>query len=288
MSYPKIIKTVIITGLSGSGKSTALNSLEDIGYYAIDNLPVFLLSDLLRQTGNGLLNKDKLALVMDCRDPSLLPSFEAVLGQIDNIDLDIIFLEAEEEVLLRRFSQLRRRHPLAKNCSIRQSIIREKELLQPLKQMATSSIDTTSLSPHELARQLRRKYTEPDADELVVNLMSFGFKHGQPTESESLWDVRFLPNPYFVPELKALTGLEKNVAEYVLNTDTSRRFFDLLEPMLLFLVPEYAREGKKQLTISIGCTGGKHRSVAVTEQIKKILSGKGFKLLVEHRDINKS
>lgn len=281
------IKTVIITGLAGSGKSTALAALEDIGYYAIDNLPVFLLKELLTQAEEGKLRNDKLALVMDCRDPLLLTSFETTLSQIKPKDLHILFLDADVAVLLRRFSQLRRNHPLAANCSIRDAILREKEALQPIRKIA-SIVDTSQLSPHDLGRQLRKIFGQSDKEKLTVNLLSFGFKHGPPPESESLWDVRFLPNPYFVPELKSRTGLEKDVAGYVLDNEISRYFFKLLEPMLFFLIPKYQEEGKVQLTISIGCTGGKHRSVAVTEKIRELLSRQSVNLIVEHRDIDKS
>lgn len=281
---------IIITGLAGAGKSTALNAFEDMGYYAIDNLPVFLLKDLQAKVGEEHLRDRKLALVMDCRDPSFLTSFAAAVGQIrDRVDMEILFLDCSEEVLLRRYSQLRRQHPLADDGTIHEAIIREKETLRPLLTQVTRVMDTSGLSPHELARQLRRIYGSEDAaDRLVVNLMSFGFKHGLPQETDIVWDVRFLPNPYFVPELKPSTGLNEKVAAYVLDNATSRHFFELLEPLLAFLIPQYKKEGKAQLTIGIGCTGGKHRSVAVTEKLKRLLAGHHVKLLVDHRDIDKA
>jgi UPF0042 nucleotide-binding protein len=281
---------IIITGLAGAGKSTALNAFEDMGYYAIDNLPVFLLKDLQAKVGKEHLRDRKLALVMDCRDPSFLTSFAAAVGQIrDRVDMEILFLDCSEEVLLRRYSQLRRQHPLADDGTIHEAIIREKETLRPLLTQVTRVMDTSGLSPHELARQLRRIYGSEDAaDRLVVNLMSFGFKHGLPQETDIVWDVRFLPNPYFVPELKPSTGLNEKVAAYVLDNATSRHFFELLEPLLAFLIPQYKKEGKAQLTIGIGCTGGKHRSVAVTEKLKRLLAGHHVKLLVDHRDIDKA
>jgi UPF0042 nucleotide-binding protein len=203
--------------------------------------------------------------------------------------MEILFLDCSEEVLLRRYSQLRRQHPLADDGTIHEAIIREKETLRPLLTQVTRVMDTSGLSPHELARQLRRIYGSEDAaDRLVVNLMSFGFKHGLPQETDIVWDVRFLPNPYFVPELKPSTGLNEKVAAYVLDNATSRHFFELLEPLLAFLIPQYKKEGKAQLTIGIGCTGGKHRSVAVTEKLKRLLAGHHVKLLVDHRDIDKA
>lgn len=287
MNSPKL-QIIIITGLAGAGKSTALNAFEDMGYYAIDNLPVFLLRELQDKAGTEHLPNRRLALVMDCRDPSFLPSFATVVMQTSSwVDKEILFLDCDEEVLLRRYSQLRRQHPLATEGTIREAISREKKTLQPLLSQATRVLDTSRVTPHELARLLRRIYGSPDADRFMVNLLSFGFKHGLPAETDTIWDVRFLPNPYFVPELKSFTGLDERVAHYVLENETSRRFFTLLEPMLEFLIPQYRTEGKAQLTIGIGCTGGKHRSVAVVELLKQFLSRHNVKLFVDHRDIDK-
>lgn len=284
------LQIIIITGLAGAGKTTALNAFEDMGYYAIDNLPVFLLKELQDKAGTEHLHNRKLALVMDCRDPSFLPSFTSVVMQAgNNLDKEILFLDCNEEVLLRRYSQLRRQHPLATDGTIREAVFREKQTMQPLLTQATRVIDTSGITPHELARQLRKIYGYQDAtDRFVINLMSFGFKHGPPAETDTIWDVRFLPNPYFVPELKPHTGLDEQVAHYVLENETSRRFFALLEPLLAFLIPQYMKEGKAQFTIGIGCTGGKHRSVAVTERLKQVLSRQNLKLFVDHRDIDKA
>jgi UPF0042 nucleotide-binding protein len=281
---------VIITGLAGAGKSTALNAFEDMGYFAIDNLPVFLLKELHSKAAGEQLRDRQLALVMDCRDPAFLTSFAAAVENLRGaVDLEILFLDCSEEVLLRRYSQLRRQHPLAQDGTIHEAILREKETLRPLLGLATRVMDTSALSPHEMGRQLRRIYGSEDAaDRLLVNLMSFGFKHGVPQETDIVWDVRFLPNPHFVPELKPSTGLDDKVAAYVLDNATSRRFFELLEPLLAFLIPQYKKEGKAQLTIGIGCTGGKHRSVAVAERLKQRLAGRNVKLLVDHRDIDKA
>ncbi len=292
-SHPPVnsadLQVVIITGLAGAGKSTASNAMEDMGFYTIDNLPVFLLRALLEQTMAGKLPHTKLALIMDCRDPAFLSSFGPVVKQLPaDIALDILFLDCAEETLLRRFSQLRRQHPLAAGRPIRAAITLEKERLQPLQQLASRIIDTTSLNPNQLAGQLRRCYGGETDTRLAVNLMSFGFKHGAPPETDLLWDVRFLPNPYWIPELKPHTGLEEQVATYVLVNDVASRFFALLEPLLTFLVSEYTREGKAQLTIAIGCTGGRHRSVAVTEKLKALLGGLNVTLFVSHRDIGKA
>lgn len=261
-----------------------------MGFYAIDNLPAFLLTELVNHADSEHLHYQKLALVMDCRDPSFLSSFKTVVMQIKSaVDMEILFMDCSEEILLRRFSQLRRHHPLAGEGTIREAISREKKRLDSLFSKATRVFDTSQLSPHELSRQLRKLYGGRDsADRIVVNLMSFGFKHGPPAETDTIWDVRFLPNPYFVPELKSHTGLEEPVARYVLENETSRHFFELIEPLLQFLIPQYVKEGKAQLTIGIGCTGGKHRSVAVAEKLKQSLARQDIKLFVDHRDIDKA
>lgn len=282
------LQIFIITGLAGSGKSTALNVFEDMGYYAIDNLPVFLFQPLLERAQKGDLKNTRLALIMDCRDPLLLSSLNSLKQQMSGLGMHILFLEADNEVLLRRFSQLRRHHFLAKNCAIWQGVLKERSMMEPIKKLA-EVIDTSNLTLHELARQLRATYGNKDkSGRLTVNLLSFGFKHGLPQESDILWDVRFLPNPYFIPELKSFTGLEKDVANYVLENDTSRQFLKHIEPLFHFIIPKYQAEGKIQLTICIGCTGGKHRSVAITERLGKTLADLDIKLNIDHRDIDKA
>lgn len=282
------LKIIIITGLAGSGKSTALNVFEDMGYYTIDNLPVVLFATLLQRVQQGDLKNDKLALVMDCRDPQLLSSFDSLLQQTTSIETHILFFEADNEILLRRFSQLRRKHFLAKDCAIWEGVLRERSLMEPIRKHATI-IDTSKLTLHELARKLRTSFDHKDeSGRLTVNLLSFGFKHGLPQDSDILWDVRFLPNPYFVPELKNFTGMEEGVASYVLEHETTRRFLQHLEPLLEFVIPKYQEEGKAQLTICIGCTGGRHRSVAITEKLGKTLANFDIKLNIDHRDIDKT
>lgn len=291
VNSPNKLRIIIITGLAGAGKSTALNAFEDMGYYAIDNLPVFLLKELQAKADTEHLHNRRLALVMDCRDPAFLPSFAGVImADGGSVEKEVLFLDCDTEVLLRRFSQLRRQHPLATDKgTIRDAVIKEKNTLEPILTQATHVIDTSKLTPHELARQLRKTYGNHDSsDRFVVNIMSFGFKHGSPENTDTILDVRFLPNPYFVTELKVLTGLDERVSQYVLENETSKRFLDLLEPLLNFLIPQYKQEGKAQLTIGIGCTGGKHRSVAVTERLKQLFSPLNVKVVVDHRDIDKA
>ncbi|PLX50795.1 MAG: RNase adapter RapZ [Desulfobulbaceae bacterium] len=282
------LKTVLITGLAGAGKSTALNAFEDMGYYCIDNLPCFLVEELLkrRRTAGRL---DRLVLVMDSRDPLFfeqLPGIIAALSRQDS-ELRTFFLTADDETLIRRFSQMRRVHPLTDDQGLPAAIRAERQRFVDLLP-AAREIDTSHLSPHEL-RGILRKACGVDlaAEPLPVTISSFGFKYGLPAEADLVWDVRFLPNPYFQPDLKAKTGREAAVADFVLANDMGRTFLDLLEPLLGFLVPLYQQAGKISLNIAIGCTGGKHRSVAVSQRVAEMLSGQAIDLRISHRDIGK-
>jgi len=283
-SFPSL---TIITGLSGAGKSTALNVFEDAGFYCIDNLPVFLLLPLL--TGmTGRNESNRLALVMDARDKDFLSSFPKVLAEAsEHSDLSLIFLTASESILLRRFSQLRRAHPLSQGGNIREGLEREREQLAGLKKMAGCVIDTTGLSPNDLRRKLLQSET-PESPCMRINILTFGHKHGLPEEADLLFDVRFLPNPYYIPELKEKTGKDQEVASYALDNDTARKFFAHLFPLIDFLLPHYERGGKAYLTIAIGCTGGRHRSVAVAEALHGHLAeGTPWTVSLTHRDMGK-
>lgn len=283
----KQLHVSIITGLAGSGKTTALNAFEEKGFYCIDNLPTFLLENLIQKAINGTLGNDRLALVMDARDPDFLSFTEAFTQLKKKISLEIIFLEAQVEVLIRRFSQHRRSHPVTPDHSIRQSIIAETQQLAAIRKRATTVIDTSQLTPHQLRNRLHHTYDDHHTENFKINLLSFGFKHGVPRECDLIWDVRFLPNPHYEAELKPLTGKETAVAEYVLNNETSHHFFAKLDPLLEFLIPKYEQEGKVQLTIGVGCTGGKHRSVAVAERLHSFISKQEVKVTLCHRDIDR-
>ncbi|MFA6500022.1 MAG: RNase adapter RapZ [Desulfurivibrionaceae bacterium] len=285
-SHP--LTLTIITGLSGAGKSTALNVFEDAGFLCIDNLPVFLLLPLLDGMARRADGPHRLALVMDARDVELAPALAGVLKEIQPKATlaQIIFLEANDTVLLRRYSQLRRAHPLAQVGLVQDGISSEKKRLAGLRQLADRVIDTSNLTPTELRQKLLLHDASPVAD-LRVNILSFGHKHGLPSEADLLFDVRFLPNPYYVTELKEKTGLEAAVASHALDNASGSQFLVHLFALLDFLLPEFEQAGKAYLTIAVGCTGGKHRSVAVAEEIHRHLAGGKWPVKLFHRDLEK-
>ncbi|MBU0681912.1 MAG: RNase adapter RapZ [Proteobacteria bacterium] len=289
MSASSEPQTVLLTGLSGAGKTTALNAFEDMGYYCIDNLPYFLVEELVARR-EGISHLNRLALVMDSRDPLFferLPGIMKALGEV-GANFNVFFLTADDATLVRRYSQMRRVHHLASDRSLPEAISDERSRFKGLLPSAAREIDTSHLSPHQL-RGILRKACGADlaAEPLPVTICSFGFKHGLPTEADLVWDVRFLPNPYFQTHLKEKTGKEGDVADFVLNNEIGQRFLSHLEPLLTFLVPQYQQAGKVSLTIAIGCTGGKHRSVAVSQRVAEMLSGLALDLRLIHRDIGK-
>ncbi len=280
---------VVITGLSGSGKSTALRALEDMGFYAVDNLPVQLLPAFVNLPLEFVGEPFKAALVMDVRAPRFLESFPQVFSELagKGYNLEILFLEASDEVLLRRFSQTRRQHPLSgEQGPIAEGIRRERELLLPFRKRASQILDTSRFTIHELRQEVFRLFARmaPPAA-MQVNLMTFGFKYGLPPEADMVLDVRFLSNPYFVDELRGLDGRDARVVEYVFKQEATQTFLAKLKDFLDFLLPLYHQEGKSQLTLAVGCTGGKHRSVAVTDWLARQLTGPDWRITVRHRDI---
>lgn len=279
-------ETIIITGLSGAGKNTALRIFEDSGYYCIDNLPFFLLADLLKRKENELR---KLALVMDGRDKDFLASWPETLTNLrqQKINLKLIFLEADDAVLLRRFSQVRRPHPLENSGSVRQGIEAERKKMNSLRRLADLVIDTSFMAPRDLRQELLACCGRSIEGQMRVHLLSFGFKNSPPLEADIIWDVRFLPNPYYVPELKNLTGLDERVASYVMAGSATTKFLELLQPLIIFLIPQFEQEGKADLTIGVGCTGGKHRSVVIAGRLRQVLTGRGIKVSLSHRDLGR-
>ncbi|MDQ3071084.1 MAG: RNase adapter RapZ [Acidobacteriota bacterium] len=280
---------VVVTGLSGSGKSQAIRALEDLGYFCVDNLPVALIptfADLVLRTGSEIT---RAAVVIDVREGRFLEDFPTIYRALvtrPGLEPRLIFLEADDAALVRRFSETRRPHPLAPDRSVSEGITEERALLKPIRRMADEIVDTSSLNVHDL-RQVFMALMRGDqrAAPLAVTVMSFGFKHGVPVDIDMLLDVRFLPNPHFVPELRERTGREKAVADYVFQAPAAQEFLDRTLPLLRFLLPHYAAEGKTYLTIGIGCTGGRHRSVAIAEALAKGLGKtKGAKIRVRHRD----
>lgn len=283
-------RVIIITGLSGSGKSTAARALEDEGFFVVDNLPLALLPKFLELAESGVRFTSEVAVVIDIRNRDFLAGLESTLQSVkaSGYQLEIFFFDAADDILLRRYSETRRRHPLTLHEGVSKGIRRERQLLGGLRNLATLIVDSTRLTPHELrakVAQIARGGNE--VIPLVVQLQSFGFRYGIPPESDLVVDVRFLPNPHFVPELQGQTGLDPLVRDYVLTQPACREFLQHLQGMLDFLLPHYHREGKSYLTISIGCTGGRHRSVAIVEAILPSLAGEGVVLKTIHRDIEK-
>ena len=281
---------IIITGLSGSGKGTFLRALEDRGYFCVDNLPVGLLTKFHELIIKSEDEYPKAALVIDVREGGTLTEFPALYAELKKepgLETDLWFLEASDEVLVRRFSETRRPHPLDPNRPVLEAIALERALLAPIREMANHVLDTSQFTIHELRQHAVRLFEEQRSTHLLVSLVSFGFKYGVPIDSDLVFDVRFLPNPNFVPHLKAFTGSDPKVAEYMNSHDATHEFLDHVHKFIEFLLPQYEKEGKSYVTISIGCTGGRHRSVFIANTVAKHLEQQGFRVKVSHRDSEK-
>jgi RNase adapter protein RapZ len=281
------IRLVLITGLSGAGKSHALNCFEDLGYYCVDNMPPTLIpkfADLFMQSENK-----KVALVCDMRGAAFFKDLFEALQNLEgrNVDYEILFLVAAEEVLIRRFKETRRRHPFG-DLSLPEAIRKEREELSVIRGKASMEIDTTSLKPWELKSRIVELFEPGQRDRnMQIRILSFGFKYGLPPDADLVFDVRFLPNPHYVDHLKDLTGEDGQVRDYLWQWAETGRYFEKVRDLLEFSIPFYVKEGKTNLVITIGCTGGKHRSVVLAEELGRIL-GSHFSVIVEHRDINKN
>jgi len=283
------MRIVIITGLSGSGKSTAVKALEDEGFFCLDNLPAALIPTFVDLVGKSGEVRD-VALVMDIRGKDFFKGGETVFQRIGEAghDVEIFFFEATDQVLIRRFSETRRRHPALESGSVPEGIRVEREQLAWLRRLATMVVDTSELNVHQLKEQVIASVKgEQGARQMIVHVQSFGYRFGLPLESDLVFDVRFLPNPYFIPELKEFSGLDPQVRSYVLGKAETAAFLQKLTDMLEFLFPYYIREGKSYLTISIGCTGGRHRSVVMAEELRDLFKHKKVNLEIVHRDIEK-
>ena len=279
---------LLITGMSGAGKSLALNYFEDRGYFCVDNLPPALISKFAELCLQSDL--DKIALVSDIRGREFFNELYEELANIEkmNLNYNILFLEASDDVLIRRYKETRRRHPLDEEGRILDAIERERKLLEDLRGRATKIIDTGELKITELQEELNQLFLSgEDKSFLHLSLISFGFKYGIPRDADLVMDVRFLPNPYYVESLREKTGNDQEVQDYVLKWPLTDKFYDKFFDLIDFLLPEYKKEGKSHLTIAIGCTGGKHRSVTTVNKLKEFLSEKKFKINIEHRDIDK-
>lgn len=279
---------LIITGLSGSGKSLTSRCFEDLGYYCVDNLPVKLIPTFIDLCSKTTEEISKIALVIDIRERDFLGDFDHVYEELKkSYKMKLIFLEASDEVLIRRYSESRRPHPLCPDNNIIAGIQRERKILQGVRQHADLIIDTSKLSVHELKNFIIDHIEGDRRKSLLLSIVSFGYKYGIPYDSDLMFDIRFLPNPYFTDNLRDKNGLHKRVEEFVTSNSHYNEFITKVEDMLIFLIPHYIEEGKTYLTISIGCTGGRHRSVVVANKIKDILSNHNYKVKLVHRDIDK-
>lgn len=280
---------VLVTGMAGAGKSTAIRALEDAGYFCIDNLPVVLLPRLIELARSGEGIAPRLALVVDAREKNFLSQAPQVIEAVRGAGhpLSILFLDAADEALIRRFSETRRRHPLAPRGTVPEGIALERKVLAPLRALADEVADTSHLSVHELKEFVQSRYGGEAQHGLVVNVVSFGYRHGLPPQADVVLDVRFLPNPYFVPELKGLPGTDPRVAGWVLAHPETQEFLTRAGGLLLFLLPRYLAEGKSYLTVAVGCTGGRHRSVALAEALAQRFGAAASQVRVRHRDVEK-
>lgn len=283
---PPARELVILTGLSGSGKGCALKAFEDLGYYAVDNLPIELVprfAELVQQS----LDIQRAVLVVDAREGQGLERFTATLREVQRtLKTTVIFLEASTPVLVRRFSETRRPHPLGRDEQVGRAIARERRLLSRLRAVADVVIDTSRFNVHELRAFIQDRFTDEDTGQsLLISSMSFGYKHGVPLEADLVFDVRFLPNPHFIAEFRPLTGQDAPVVKYIRKFSQTREFLDKVTKLLLFLLPHYIHEGKSYLTVAYGCTGGQHRSVMIAEEMARRLEKNNYRVKVVHRDM---
>ena len=276
---------VIITGLSGSGKASALKAFEDLGYYCVDNLPVDLIPRFAELAVQSLETR-RTALVVDVREGSKLEKLPTIVKSVRRmIPTMVIFLEATDASLLRRFSETRRPHPFGADSPVRSSLNAERRRLKSIRAIADWVVDTSKFNVHELRAHLTERFQKKSSDKnILVSCVSFGFKHGVPEDADLVFDVRFLPNPHFVPEFRPLTGRDPRVAKYIRSFPQTQEFINRISELLVYLLPHYVREGKSYLTISFGCTGGQHRSVMIAEDVGKHLRTAGYRVKVVHRD----
>jgi UPF0042 nucleotide-binding protein len=291
MMVMKNLRVVIISGLSGSGKSTALRALEDIGFFCVDNLPVILLPKFLSITAVSSPEIKQVALVMDLRERSFLDKYKRIFAGLKEkgYKIEILFLESGDESLLHRFNETRRIHPLSERGMIMEGILLEREKLSSLKKMADKIVDTTSINVHQLKDIVQRHFSPSSRNKkMVINLTSFGYRYGLPVDADLVFDVRFLPNPYFIEKLKNYDGNNIDVRNYVLQNKESMEFLEKMSDLMNLLIPLYEKEGKVRLNIAMGCTGGKHRSVVIANKISSSFSSMKYIVNLNHRDIHKN
>lgn len=274
--------------MSGSGKASVLKAFEDLGYYCVDNLPIELIhrfAELAKESAQI----EKTALVVDIREGEQLKKLPEIIRLLKkHLTTTVLYLEAADDVLLRRFSETRRPHPLGQDGTVKAALAKERKLLHPIRAMADMVVDSSKFNVHELRAHITAKFLPGGTDKnILVSCLSFGYKAGVPAEADLLFDVRFLPNPHFVPEFRPFTGRHPQVAKYIRSFPQTQEFIDRISDLLIYLIPHYVREGKSYLTIGFGCTGGQHRSVLIAEEVKKRLARSGYKVKVTHRDCPK-
>jgi UPF0042 nucleotide-binding protein len=284
------MRFIVITGISGAGKSLVANYLEDAGFFCVDNMPPLLIPKIAEICSQSYKKMDKIAVVIDIRGGELLndlfPALEALIA--DGHSFEIFFLEASDQVVIKRYKESRRSHPLAQEGRLLKGISEERVVLQKIKDKADYVIDTSSLTPKQLKESINGIIGQDNGFKgLIINIISFGFKYGVPIECDLVFDVRFIPNPYYIETMKRQTGKQENVKEFVLGKPETVEFLDKINSMLDFLIPNYVKEGKSQLVIGIGCTGGRHRSVAIADELQRNLKEKQHRTVIEHRDIDK-
>lgn len=289
MAHDNDQQVLIVTGMSGAGRSTVGNALEDLGWYVVDNLPPQMLRPLVELAGHAGNALPKIAAVVDVRGGKLFADVEEAVAMLKaTASVRVLFLEAADSALVRRFEQVRRPHPLQGNGTILDGIAEERSLMEPLRELSDVVIDTTELNIHQLATSISEKFAEADAVGVQVTIMSFGFKYGLPADADMVADVRFLPNPFWIPALRAKTGLDEEVSDYVLAQNGAREFVDAYATALSPVLAGYQRENKRHATIAVGCTGGKHRSIAVAQELAALLRGfPGVAVSIKHRDFGR-
>jgi UPF0042 nucleotide-binding protein len=279
---------VIVTGISGAGKASALKTFEDLGFHAVDNLPLELLVDFAELVAKST-EIQSAAIVVDVREGQTLDRLPDILKSVKTVlPTRVVFLDAQDGVLVRRYSETRRPHPLRRQETVSRSIVEERQLLDPIRNVADTLVDTSTFNVHELRAHIQSRFGQEDrAKHLLVSCLSFGFKNGVPLDADLVFDVRFLPNPHFVSEFRKKTGKDPKVAEYVRSFPQTEEFLDRVSDLMLYLLPHYVGEGKSYLTVGFGCTGGQHRSVMMAEEIAKRLKSAGYRVKALHRDIPK-
>jgi UPF0042 nucleotide-binding protein len=284
----EVRQLVILTGLSGSGKSTVLKAFEDMGFYCVDNLPVELIPIFAELHSAGEGDFARAALLVDAREGAQLHRLPLLLKHLRrDHPITLVFIDASEDSLLRRYSETRRPHPLGKDVSVRESLQQERVIMQPIRKLADVVIDTSKFNVHELRQFVTERFRNPDKRPMLVSVVSFGYRYGVPSDADLVFDVRFLPNPHFVPSLRGFTGKDAKVRRYIRSFPQTGEFLKRINGLLAYLIPHYIQEGKSYLTIAFGCTGGKHRSVMLGEEVRSALEKHGFSAKVTHRDIDK-